>query len=107
MIPHACRRLFQQPRQIIPVIFQGHFGRKSSTLVAALTRKPRTASIASLLNEEKTGGGEPDIVTVNGWIRSNRNMKKWSFLHIADGSTVHPIQAIIPKGEVDSVGVKK
>jgi len=41
----------------------------------------------------------PGMVTVNGWIRSNRNMKKYSFLHVADGTTAQPLQAVIPKDQ--------
>ena len=44
-------------------------------------------------------GDESEIVTVHGWIRSNRNMKKYSFLHLVDGTTSQPLQAVIPKEE--------
>ncbi|KAF8461002.1 hypothetical protein BDZ91DRAFT_663766 [Kalaharituber pfeilii] len=79
----------------------------------------RSASIASLLHGGPVDGvgeapcqasdlasspgalGGPEIVTVNGWIRSNRNMKKYSFLHISDGTTTQPLQAVIPKEQVE------
>lgn len=71
----------------------------------------RVVSIATLLRDHEASvlgktaeplagsKGVPDIVTVNGWIRSNRNMKKYSFLHVADGTTSQPLQAVIPKDQ--------
>lgn len=35
------------------------------------------------------------VVTVHGWIRSVRRMKNVSFVHVADGSTTTPLQAVL------------
>lgn len=35
------------------------------------------------------------IVTVHGWVRSVRRMKTVSFVHVADGSTTIPLQAVL------------
>lgn len=35
------------------------------------------------------------VVTVHGWIRSVRRMKNVSFVHVADGSTTMPLQAVL------------
>ena len=78
---------------------------------------PRVVSIATLLCDNETSvlgktaelsaglKNVPDIVTVNGWIRSNRNMKKYSFLHVADGTTTQPLQAVIPKDQFGNTKV--
>ena len=67
---------------------------------------PQATSIATLLYEPQAGyikevQGGPVIVTVNGWIKSHRNMKKYSFLHLTDGTTTKPLQAVIPKEKFD------
>lgn len=84
---------------------------QSSAVQAPPPHGSRVVSIATLLRdheapvlgkkvEPSTGSKDvPDIVTVNGWIRSNRNMKKYSFLHVADGTTSQPLQAVIPKDQ--------
>lgn len=35
------------------------------------------------------------VVTVHGWVRSVRRMKNVSFVHVADGSTTTPLQAVL------------
>lgn len=77
---------------------------------SALNAPPRVISIATLLYEPQTNysreaQGGPVVVTINGWIKSHRSMKKYSFLHLTDGTTIKPLQAVIPKEKFEDAKV--
>lgn len=116
MISRICGRLLKPPQKSpagspTPNRFLSYSQpwRGGVAAQASPAPPPRVVSIATLHNDSE--GNEiacsaqvnnvPDIVTVNGWIRSNRNMKKYSFLHVADGTTVQPLQAVIPKDQFE------
>src|SRR5512132_4557942 len=44
------------------------------------------------------GQAPPDApVTVKGWVRTRRDSKAGiSFVHLSDGSSFHPLQAVVP-----------
>lgn len=39
-------------------------------------------------------------VVVDGWVRSVRDMKKRAFVALGDGSTLAPLQAVVPGGHL-------
>lgn len=49
-------------------------------------------SVARLL---ETTPADPDNVMINGFIRSIRSQKKWTFASIGDGSSLEPLQALL------------
>lgn len=51
------------------------------------------SSVAHLLQAPPA---DPDNVCVNGFIRSIRNQKQRSFASIGDGSSLEPLQALLP-----------
>ncbi|HEX2957392.1 MAG TPA: asparagine--tRNA ligase [Chitinispirillaceae bacterium] len=51
-----------------------------------------TISIKDLLQLEKAG----DTVVINGWLRTRRDSKSFSFLEVYDGSCIATIQVIAP-----------
>lgn len=46
------------------------------------------------VNNKKSHQKTPEEVTINGWVRSNRNSKSVGFLDINDGSSVNNLQAV-------------
>ena len=113
MIPRACCALLQ-PQVARKYLTGGSraFTRcppwraGGGTTLCQPSAPPQATSIATLLYEpqasdSKEGQGGPVVVTVKGWIKSHRNMKKYSFLHLTDGTTTKPLQAVIPKEKFD------
>lgn len=49
--------------------------------------------------EEEVGN-----VVVDGWVRSVRAMKKRAFITLGDGSSLAPLQAVIPGGDLQGYG---
>jgi asparaginyl-tRNA synthetase len=43
-------------------------------------------------------------VVVNGFVRSMRSMKSYDFIALGDGSSVAPLQALVPKGRAEGCG---
>ncbi|KAI5793719.1 hypothetical protein DFH27DRAFT_141104 [Peziza echinospora] len=73
-----------------------HVSETPAQPIGNLISPSRVSTVASLLSKALAPDAV-ETVTVNGWVRSNRNMKKYSFLNIGDGTTTQPIQAVIPK----------
>ncbi len=65
---------------------------------------PSIASVLAL--RPKSEGEQSQRITVAGFVRTIRNQKLRSFLEVGDGSTVYPLQAVLPpihaKGYVSS-----
>jgi asparaginyl-tRNA synthetase len=59
-------------------------------------------SVAHLL---ETLPADADNVTVNGFIRSIRNQKQRSFASIGDGSSLEPLQALLPSQLAEKSGL--
>jgi len=64
---------------------------------------PRT--ISSLLHSPLSDEKATEIVTVTGWVRSVRRMKNVSFAHVSDGSTIHPLQAVLTKEQSENLSM--
>ena len=64
--------------------------------------KNTPASISGLLEWEPEAA--VDNVAVNGFVRSVRSMKNHRFVSIGDGSTVAPLQAVIPAHHAEGYG---
>lgn len=45
-------------------------------------------------------------VVVNGFIRSVRSMKAWTFVVLGDGSSLAPLQAVVPTNQAEGYGPK-
>ena len=54
----------------------------------------RNDRIAQLLKRDQAGGS----VTIDGWVRTCRHSKGFSFLEMNDGSTIHNIQCVVDGG---------
>ncbi|KAG0136086.1 hypothetical protein HOY82DRAFT_104728 [Tuber indicum] len=64
---------------------------------------PRT--ISSLLHSPLSDERANETVTVAGWVRSVRRMKNVSFAHVSDGSTIHPLQAVLTKEQSENLSM--
>ncbi|RPA99506.1 asparaginyl-tRNA synthetase [Choiromyces venosus 120613-1] len=73
-----------------------HYSSSTSTF-------PRT--ISSLLYSSPSDGKTNETVTVTGWVRSVRRMKNVSFAHVSDGSTIHPVQAVLTKEQSENLSM--
>lgn len=70
--------------------------------ISIATRKPphlsfsqlAPTSVAKLL--DRKAGNEVGDVVVNGFVRSVRHMKSQSFVSLGDGSSLAPLQALVP-----------
>ncbi|KAF7198073.1 Asparagine--tRNA ligase, mitochondrial [Pseudocercospora fuligena] len=51
----------------------------------------RQATIADVLRSN----AQQDDIEVNGWVRSVRKQKRTAFIHLGDGSTTEPLQAVL------------
>ena len=40
---------------------------------------------------------ESELVTIQGWIRTNRNQKEFGFINFNDGSNIHGLQIVYDK----------
>ena len=58
-------------------------------------------TIASILATPPAGDG--GTITVVGSVRTIRNQKHWSFVEIGDGSTVHPLQALLQPSQAQGL----
>ncbi|PWW80531.1 asparaginyl-tRNA synthetase [Tuber magnatum] len=84
-------------RRILPRSFQTcHYSSSISTF-------PRT--ISSLLHSPPSDEGANETVTITGWVRSVRRMKNVSFAHVSDGSTIHPLQAVLTKEQSEDLSM--
>jgi asparaginyl-tRNA synthetase len=81
----------------------------TTTTVKALQRLPRTSrrsasshapsSVAQLLDWKPTHAAEN--VAVNGFVRSVRSMKSHRFVSLGDGSSLAPLQALVPVDQAE------
>lgn len=70
--------------------------------IAYSAQSARRLSIAAHLAATAPAAPDSDsTVTINGWVRSCRKQKNLSFAVINDGSNVHGVQAVVPKGMQD------
>lgn len=83
------QRLTRSPSQLC-----GLGGGKARLLQHGVVRRlSHHPSIATILATPPTAHGE--IITAVGSVRTIRNQKQRSFVEIGDGSTVHPVQALL------------
>ncbi|PSR81464.1 hypothetical protein BD289DRAFT_484404 [Coniella lustricola] len=64
-------------------------------------------SVAKLLELDLSGQTGPEVpkVVVNGFIRSVRAMKSRYFVALGDGSSLAPLQALIPKEQAEGLSI--
>lgn len=98
IVPHQFRR------SVVSRLIQA---RSASSSVSAFPRTVASLLVRSNRNsnphvdhdigvaESSSGHDASQLVTVHGWIRSVRRMKNVSFVHVADGSTTIPLQAVL------------
>lgn len=78
---------------------------KGSPTVKVLTRRytsPLVSSIKNLLSpkdQEKVNDGT--LVNVNGWVKTCRVQKKYTFLELTDGTSVQPLHIVTDSDKID------
>ena len=55
---------------------------------------------------EATTESHPTPLTVRGWVRSARHQKNFVFLEVVDGSTMEPLQVILPTKQFEPSSLK-
>lgn len=99
ILPHQFRRsvILRLVQARCASSYVGAFPRTVASLLVRSSGIPNTHHVDHDIGVTESSGDHDtsQLVTVHGWVRSVRRMKNVSFVHVTDGSTTMPLQAVL------------